>query len=555
MARRPAPWEAAPVVEDVKPAANVQAPWADAPPVDDPNGPGGSNYTTPVQTVDIPASSSPQSDVLGDNVDKRPTSFWQGALEGAEKPFNNAARALSYGMEKVGLDPNLGLDPTAIGLAPNVDAAEAAQKAQQDSASSQGSGLGRFVGEMAGTAPAAAIPGGVLAQGAAAGALLTNKRDPLGVAIDAGVGAAAGKVGQKVITSLSHLAAPIVPDALKTLISEGVRVTPGQVGRAFGGRVGNAVARTEDRAISTPFVGDSIVGGRNAGMEDFARATINRAVGPIGESLPENVPVGRRAVQWAGDKLSGAYDALLPRITATGDQQFVSDLATIHSDAATMAPARTAQFNSILNDLGRFWQGGQNIDGAALKQIDERLNMRIRRLSGSQDADQQDLGDALSSVREAVYDLAARQNPGLADDLRAINQGWKSLTQVEKASGNSKAAVTPAGYSQAVKQSSDTVRRRGYARGQALNQDLSDAASDVLPSEIADSGTAGRWQQSNVLANLIGAAQIPAYAAARAIAPAFTRQTAVSPRLAQLLRYGALAAPEGAAAAIDTYAK
>lgn len=412
-------------------------------------------------------------------------------------------------------------------------------------------GIGRFAGEALASAPLLAVPGGVFTQGAVGGALMSDADSAGGVMRDAAVGGTAGKLGELGVRAAAGVAAPQVSPSIRTLLDAGVNVTPGQVGRASGTRFGSMVARSEDRAMSTPFVGDMIAGDRNKSLEDFGTAAINRAVEPIGLKLPDHARGGRGAIRWAGDKLSQAYDALLPNLKVQGDQQFVSDLAQIHSDVGTMLPERATQFGRILNDLGRYWQNGQTLDGQSLKAIETRLGERIRKLSKSPDADQQDLGDALGSVQDAVRELTARQNPAQADRLRSINQGWKSLTQVEKAAGNSQGAISPSGYSQAVKQSSDTVRRRGYSRGEALNQDLSDAGSEVLPSEIADSGTAGRWQQSNMLANLIGMAQAPAYAGIRGLTPALTRQSSISPQIAALLRNGANAAPILAPGAVE----
>jgi hypothetical protein len=497
----------------------------------------------------------------------RPTSFLQGVGEGIEKPWNNAAEWVTDGLnnlkwtdkaaETFGVQSGEGFGDwinglgSNIGMAPSVDAARRNQEMARDQSQYQSSGVGKFAGEATGAALLSRLPGGPLSQGAQAGALLTdNPNDPYAVATDAVTGAVAGKVGDNVLRGAALLAAPAVSPALRTLINAGVKVTPGQVGRSISGRIGTAIARTEDRAMSAPFVGDTITAARNSTLDDFARATINRAVNPIGLSLPENVPVGRAAVKWAGDKLSEAYKAISPRVRVDGnDPQFIADLTSIADETKTMLPERARQFNSILGGLERYWRNnGTVLSGDAFKAVDERLTSNISRYSTSTDADQRQLGQMLESVRDALYETASRQNPDVAKEMRALNQGWKSLTQVERASGNSKAAVSPSGYSQAVKLSSDTVRRRGYARGDALNQDLSDAASAILPSDIADSGTAGRLAQQSTLQNLIGLAQIPGYRAAQKVTPLLLRQSATSPRLAQLLRYAALGSPYAAPA-------
>lgn len=413
-------------------------------------------------------------------------------------------------------------------------------------------GFGKFAGEATATAPLAALRGGAAVQGLVGGALLSEQSDPVGILKDAGLGALAGGATAGLLRAGSRLANPEpVSDELRTLINAGIKVDPGQVARSRGTRAGAAEATRIDKLTSSPFVGEDIIADRQGTMQDFARATINRSLEPIGGQLPDNVGVGRKAVQWAGNKLSDAYDALLPKLSAVGDNQFLNDISTIHADAQMLAPDRVTQFNNTLQGLGRFFQNGQALDGQALKAIDTRLGERVRRLSASQDADQQDLGDMFQSVRDAVHDMLARQNPGYAGDLQAINKGWKGLVQVEKASANSKAQITPAGYSQAVRQSSDTTRRRGYSRGEALNQDLSDAASEILPSEVPDSGTAGRWMEVNKTARVKGAVDLARYRAAKAVQPLYLRQNNLSPGLARLLEYAAKGAPIAAPALID----
>lgn len=475
----------------------------------------------------------------------------QGFAEGFEKPFNNLAQWTQNSLNMLGgagdAINKFGAD--YLGTAPSVEAAVKTQEANTAASPYQSGGLGKFGGEVLGTVLASRIPGGALSKGAQAGAMLSSDpNDALGVTRDATIGGVLGKAGSAVLSSAAKIASPVVTPYLQTLINAGVGVTPGQVGRSIGGRFGSAIARTEDRATSAPFLGDTVTAARNDTLDQFARATINRAVEPIGLKLPDNVPTGRGAVRWAGDKLSEGYNAIAPRIRMDGsDPQFIDDLASIQAETSTMLPERANQFKNILGGLERFWKNqGTVLSGDAFKQVDERLGQSIRRYSTSSDADAQHLGTMLESVRDAMYEAASRQNPAVAAELKGLNQGWKALTQVERASGNSKAAVSPAGYSQAVKLSSDTVRRRGYSRGEALNQDLADAGSSVLPSEIADSGSGGRLNQDNIIKMLIGAAQVPPYMMARSATPLLLRQNATSPALAQLLEYGARGAPYAA---------
>lgn len=425
--------------------------------------------------------------------DTRQESFGQGVLEGIEQPINHMARWADNGIRAVGgggvLDAINQWSAQHLGTAPSVDVAEQNQQQYNDAQDVRGSGLGKFAGNVAATLPLSGL--GVLAGGAVGGAALSDDQSAAGIAKGAALGGVGSVVGDRVLRGAAAVIAPRVAPALQTLIDAGVRVTPGQIARSTGTRAGRYAAGVEDLATSLPLAGQAIQGARRQAQDDFGAATVNRALEPIGESLPQGVR-GRDAVAHAGDRLSQAYNDVTPRLSATGDAPFQQDLQAIHQEAGNLVGARQEQFNNILTGLGRFWQNGQHIDGQAFKDIETRLGQHIADFGRSQDADQQQLGRLLQNVQQSVRDLAARQNPQEAARIADINRGWAGLAQVEKAAGNSRADISPAGYSQAVKQSSNTVRRRGYARGTALNQDLSDAASEILPSSVADSGTGGR---------------------------------------------------------------
>lgn len=516
---------------------------------------GGKFANNPFQNNPAPAQPKPQADPedsLIADVGSGVAEIGRGFGEGAAGVLDNAADWAQSGLNAAGNAIGAGsigdqLNSLWGSGQNNLAASIAPPQPGMDTLR----GIGRFGGEVAGTLPLAALPGGVLTQGAAGGALLSKENTAVGVGEDAAIGALGAKVGSSLFGGAAALANPQPSEAVSTLARAGVRVSPGQYARSGEGFANKLISATEDRATSLPLVGDKIVSDRVRTNQQFNAAAINRALEPIGESLPAGLQAGRRAIRHAGDRLSAAYDDVLPRLSAVGDQQFVDDLAGIHSEASTMAPDRVAQFNNILSGLGRFFRDGTTLDGDSFKAIETRIGDKARRFARSQDADQQELGNALENVLGSVRELAARQNPAEAERLRAINQGWKSLTQVERAGLTAKGEFGPAGYSQAVRRSSDTARSRGYARGTALNQDLSDAASDVLPSDIPDSGTAGRWALANLPALGLGALASVPYGGASLATRALTRQGATSPALEQLLRLGARGAPVAAPALID----
>ncbi|MFD2502123.1 hypothetical protein ACFSTI_29265 [Rhizorhabdus histidinilytica] len=179
---------------------------------------------------------------------------------------------------------------------------------QEMTAGLPSNGLGEFVGN---TIPTFAIPGGALVQGAAGGALLSDRHDVAGVATDMALGAAGSYVGDRLVRGISGAVSPRLSPQVQTLIDAGVPLTPGQI-VGQGGIVGRSAKTIEDSVANLPVVGNAIRGARARANEGLNRAATNRALGPIGEELPRTVDVGHDAVAYAGDRLRAAYNDVLP---------------------------------------------------------------------------------------------------------------------------------------------------------------------------------------------------------------------------------------------------
>lgn len=124
--------------------------------------------------------------------DKRDTSF----LQGAREEIGNAAANAGWLMETLN---GRGVAKALTGLPMASDITRAQVQNQAVNAPYRGSTAGHIVGGILATLPTAMIPGGALAQGAAAGALLTkDPNDTGGLLKDAAIGGVAGKAGEQV---------------------------------------------------------------------------------------------------------------------------------------------------------------------------------------------------------------------------------------------------------------------------------------------------------------------------------------------------------------------
>jgi hypothetical protein len=216
-------------------------------------------------------------DTQGQVVDPRPTSFLTGVAEGVMKPIDNAATYLEHAADKIGLAKPLNAVGSSLGLAGSAEQANATQARAFDSLDTQGSGVGKFVGEAAGTALLTRGMGGPLTQGVAGGALLSDAKDAKGVAIDATLGGVGGKVGDVLMRGAANAIAPVVNPMVRRLVDAGVRLTPGQI-VGENGIVGRGVKKVEDLLGSIPVSGPVVSAARARGVDDLNRVAVNRTL-------------------------------------------------------------------------------------------------------------------------------------------------------------------------------------------------------------------------------------------------------------------------------------
>lgn len=401
------------------------------------------------------------------------TSRLGGLVSGALKPLDNLSEAASN-------IPVLGPAVDRVGQAfgmPTASEAAAGNQAYRQGNSRTGY---QTVGNIAGTLPTAAIPGGALVQGGAAGALLSDERNASGVVNDAALGGVFGKAGQSVASGLGALASPVVSKASQMLADSGVPQTIGQIasgGRGLGAKI---ISKGEEALTSVPFLGDAINAARGRGVSGFNLALGNRALANVGEKLPKGMQPGKDMVDYVNDKLSEKYQSLVPNLTAAFDKQFVADLMKAKGMTNTLPKSRQRQFEAIVRDVLGNRASGSRINGEMLKEAESRFTEEVKRYAKSADGDQHRLADAIDAVRAGLRGAVARGNPGHARELQSLNRGWAQAAVMRKAAnapGNATGEFTPA---QALSAS------RGY------DDQFIKAAKAVLPNTTPDSGTARR---------------------------------------------------------------
>jgi hypothetical protein len=360
----------------------------------------------------------------------------------------------------------------------------------------------RLAGEITATLPLMAVPGaqtllGAALQGAAIGAGLGAIR-PIDAEGDEyhrrlmdnlRFGAMAGGFGGAASNLVGRALAPRIDPKVQRLHEAGVELTPGQV-------IGGTARKIEDQLASYPL---GIDAARRRGIESFNRAVADEVLAPLGKRAPRDVPVGRELLQRVEQAVDSAYDDALSRIPPLRpDTAFKNELQAALAQRFQTSDALERFRNAIQRDVGERLAARQKlgtIDGETIQSIMSNLKDLSRRYQGNPDDALRELAPAFNAVREVFSGLVERQAPAAAPRLQAANAAYARFVRMQTAAGMQGATdgvFSPAHFSYAVRQADPSLRHSAYARGNALMQDLSDAARAVLPQTVPDSGTAGR---------------------------------------------------------------
>ena len=382
----------------------------------------------------------------------QPATAGQRFVQGAKDPYVGTAQIMA----------NVGNRPSSGRVNSRISLGEEAYQNSRAAAGDKGLDWWRLGGNVVGMAPlAAALPGAKVASGllsaAGFGALEGGITGAVMPVTDTSkpyweqkrnqtlIGTAAGAGGGAVFNRLGKIISPKVDPNVKQLMDEGVTPPPGAI-------LGKTAARIEDASSSiNPFVAS----GQKRAVKEFNVAAYNRALSPIGQQYKGEV--GHDGVKAVGDKLSQAYDDLLPKLNWAPDSQFAQDLTDIDASSVTMVDAKRKQFYSVIEKYLKphLAQGGP-LDGETLKKLESQIGAQIRRFDRpNATIDDLDVADALKDTLTAIRDSVERANPAHAERLKAINNGWAVLVRLERAVGvgSEDGVFTPAQLMQAVRTS------------------------------------------------------------------------------------------------------
>lgn len=321
-----------------------------------------------------------------------------------------------------------------------------------------------------------------------------------------GIGALGGGGTSLALNRASAAIAPQVSPSVRGLLGEGVPLTPGQ-------QLGGTFRRIEEGATSIPVTGDAIRNSMLRSVQGFNEAVANRALKPIGNKLPKGV-TGRDAVDYTEKAIGSVYESALKRTgSVKADQPLAAEIASLSAmvRGSPMPAEVKAQFDSVLeNQLRGKLQGQSAMTAQTFKEADSEIGRLAAKYAGDASVDKQLLGDALEETQAIMRRWLQRAAPkDAADDVKAANAGWAEFKRMQRAAsalGSRDGVFSPEQYLSAVRALDKSKDKGAFARGEALGQDIGEAAVSVLGRTVPDSGTPFRTMVNEPVKGLLSTA-------------------------------------------------
>lgn len=281
--------------------------------------------------------------------------------------------------------------------------------------------------------------------------------------------------------------------SVQRLQSKGVTPTLGQM-------AGPNAAKFED--VAQPF---SVFGQQRA-VKQLNEAAYQTALDPLNAldkaapSLPRlsvfDGKAGRGGLSAVYDKLSAAYDRILPNVGFKADAGFNQGLQGAEKEISFASPAIKEHYANVLKEqiLPRIDSNG-TMSGTAFKALEEELSKQIGRLQ-PKGGDEAALADAFDGVLDAFRENLVRNNPQYGSQLQAVNSAYSRFADLRRAVAQTKNAdgtFTPAGLWGALKAGDKSAGKFVTAEGKGGDlQELALDALRVMGEKYPNSGTPAR---------------------------------------------------------------
>lgn len=319
-------------------------------------------------------------------------------------------------------------------------------------------------------------------------------QDPLASAAWGAGGSAFGQGAGK-LASAAVRGASVSP-VVQKMREAGIPLTVGQT-------LGGIPKAIEDKLTSVPGLGDMLRNRRIEGLQGLNKAAFREAGAPIGFTPSD---IGKEGLQELFDASGRAYSDATSGVNAPLDAKAMSDLAMARAMGQRMPPNMQAGYEKVMQNYIDPVTDAGTMSGDLYQQTNRALKGHKGKPPG--DAFEQEWKDAISVNQDALRGAMERGGgQRTVDGLNAADATYRSAKTLEDAILDRAAGGSQSGESfVATPNQLQRAGRKSQKKypGPRPFETLADAAQDVLPSQIPDSGTAGRVAAMTVGGGLLG---------------------------------------------------
>lgn len=319
-----------------------------------------------------------------------------------------------------------------------------------------------------------------ITRGAAGGALYgagtaeTKADIPASMALGAGLGYAGAKY------------APAITEGAKELIKRGIPLSVGQ-------RLGGTIGMLEEGLSKLPIGAEMIGPTRLKALQQFATASYNEALSPLGKKVKKGASP-RDAAKEAQEIFSDSYKKALQGVEIDAGAGFIDDVQGVIAPyvQALDKQGREKLEQFIIDEI--FERApGDKLTGESIQAIQRRFGELAQTYMKSTDAYQSTLGRAIRAVDAEMMDLVGKYYPAKADLLRKTNEAYSMYYPVRAAAtgaGVRENVFTPARLLSAVQREERKAGAAGLnrlERGEGRLQQFAETAAETIGAKVPES--------------------------------------------------------------------
>ncbi len=284
--------------------------------------------------------------------------------------------------------------------------------------------------------------------------------------------------------------APAITKGAKELIKRGIPLSVGQ-------RLGGTIGMLEEGLSRLPIGAEMIGPTRLKALQQFATASYNEALSPLGKKVKKGVSP-RDAAKEAKKIFDESYDKALQGIdidlSGGVGTMFVNDIQKIIAPyKSRLTKAQAEQLEAFIIDEIFNRIPGDRLTGQAVKDMQSSLGSIATDFMGSQDAYQKLLGRAVRDVDAEMMEIVGKYYPAKADLLKKTNEAYSMYYPVRAAAtgaGVKENIFTPARLLSAVQREEKKAGAAGLNRlesGEGRLQQFAETAAETIGAKVPES--------------------------------------------------------------------